>query len=47
MKHSDAVRVEMESVRGRLRAAEEDIAHKTALISHNNNHVRPHSNTAL
>lgn len=41
LRHSDAVRVEMESVRARLRTAEEDNAHKQALISHNNHQVRP------
>ena len=41
LRHSDAVRTEMESVRGRLRTAEEDNAHKQALISHNNHQVRP------
>ena len=43
LRHSDAVRTEMESVRGRLKTAEEDNAHKQALISHNNHQVRPSS----
>ena len=35
------MRIEMESAKGRLRTAEEDNAHKQALISHNNHQVRP------
>ena len=40
LRHADALRIEMEGVRGKLRAAEEDAAHKQGLISHNNHQVR-------
>lgn len=39
LRHADALRIEMEGVRGKLRVAEEDVAHKQGLISHNNHQV--------
>ena len=39
LRHADALRIEMEGVRGKLRVAEEDAAHKQGLISHNNHQV--------
>ena len=41
LRHADALRIEMEGVRGKLRVAEEDAAHKQGLISHNNHQVTP------
>ena len=41
LRHTDSMRIEMESARGRLRTVEEDNAHKQALISHNTHQVMP------
>lgn len=38
-RHAESLRQEMESMRGRLRTAEDDVARKGALISHNNHQV--------
>jgi hypothetical protein len=47
LRHTESLRQEVDSARGRARTAEDDVAKKQSIISHNLHQVRPREHSTL